>query len=286
MSLFASELSKLAHNAFLAQRVSVNSLSAICEVANVDISDVTRSLGMNERIGSQYLQPSRGFGGSCLTKDTASLVYLARSLGLHEIAEYWRQVLRLNDLQKARFATRIASQFGGQFRAKEKIAVLGFAYKAETRDPRGTPVADIVLQLLKYGASVALYDPNVTQRQMEIELFPLATHTQGTNTGPAPSYCSSLYAACDAAHCIVVMNNCPEFNLDMKSAARTRDVEETGSPATNRHLDSSVDWSRVATSMEGAPKYLFDGVNTIDEGRFRSLGFRVLAVGRGTVVNV
>ena len=96
-SLWSSELSKLAANAMLAQRISnINSLSAICEVTGADVEEVARACGMDNRIGSKFLKVSVGFGGSCFRKDISNLVYLAESLHLSEVADYWRQVFFFN----------------------------------------------------------------------------------------------------------------------------------------------------------------------------------------------
>lgn len=92
-SLWSSELSKLATNALQAQRISsINSLSAICEATGADIDEVSQACGMDDKIGSKFLKASVGFGGSCFRKDINNLVYLAESLHLPEVADYWRQV--------------------------------------------------------------------------------------------------------------------------------------------------------------------------------------------------
>ena len=94
-NLWSSELSKLVANAFLAQRVSsINSISALCEATDADVSEVARAIGSDPRIGSKFLQASVGFGGSCFQKDILNLVYLCESFGLEEVAEYWNQVWR------------------------------------------------------------------------------------------------------------------------------------------------------------------------------------------------
>ena len=93
-SLWSSELSKLAANAMLAQRISsINALSAICEATGADVDEVAHACGMDQRIGPKFLKASVGFGGSCFRKDVSNLVYLSESLHLYEVADYWRQVL-------------------------------------------------------------------------------------------------------------------------------------------------------------------------------------------------
>lgn len=90
---WSSELSKLAANAFLAQRISsINAISAVCEATGADVSEVAHAVGYDTRIGSKYLQASVGFGGSCFQKDVLNLVYLSECLNLSEVASYWYQV--------------------------------------------------------------------------------------------------------------------------------------------------------------------------------------------------
>ena len=107
-NVWSSELSKLVSNALLAQRISsVNAFSALCEATGADIDEVTFAAGTDSRIGSKFLKASVGFGGSCFQKDILNLVYLCRHYGLHEVADYWQQVVQINDWQKARFVQRM-----------------------------------------------------------------------------------------------------------------------------------------------------------------------------------
>lgn len=275
MSLFSSELAKLAHNAFLAQRVSsINALSAICEARGGDIADVSRGLGMNARIGSKYLQASFGFGGSCLVKDTASLAYLAHTLDLTEASDYWKHVLLLNEYQKARFAERIATRLGGGPLHQERIAVLGFAYKKETRDTRGTPARDVVLQLLKSGASVALYDPYASVAQIEKELGsqpldPLVSAAIQKKLTVSPS----AYDACHNARAVVVLNDIPEF--DSRNAPSLNGANEV---STKQSVESVV-WEQIAENMR-EPRHVFDGKGFLDSRILEQQGFIVEVIGR------
>ena len=107
-NVWSSELSKLTANAFLAQRVSsINAISELCEVTGADVNEVAKAIGMDSRIGSKFLKASVGFGGSCFQKDILNLVYIAKSYGLNEVADYWEQVIIFNDHQKKRFAEKI-----------------------------------------------------------------------------------------------------------------------------------------------------------------------------------
>ncbi len=133
-NLWSSELSKLTANAFLAQRVSsINSISALCEKTGANVDEVSKAIGMDSRIGSKFLKASVGFGGSCFQKDILNLVYIARSYGLTEVAEYWDQVILMNDYQKQRFADNIIQTLYNTVSGK-KIAFLGWAFKKDTND--------------------------------------------------------------------------------------------------------------------------------------------------------
>tara|TARA_Y100000385_G_scaffold296_1_gene345 strand:- start:7790 stop:9172 length:1383 start_codon:yes stop_codon:yes gene_type:complete len=162
-NVWSSELSKLASNAMLAQRISsVNSLSALCEKTGADIDELSKAIGMDHRIGSKFLKASVGFGGSCFQKDILNLVYLCRHYGLEKVAEYWHQVIKINDYQKNRFAQKIIDHFGGDLTGK-KITILGWAFKANTNDSRESPAIYVAEKLYKAGATLEIYDPMVTK---------------------------------------------------------------------------------------------------------------------------
>jgi len=135
-NLWSSELSKLVANAFLAQRISsINSISALCETTGADVSEVANAIGLDSRIGSKFLQASVGFGGSCFQKDILNLVYLCESFGLKEVADYWNQVVAMNDWQKKRFANKMIEKMFNTVSGK-RIALFGFAFKKNTGDVR------------------------------------------------------------------------------------------------------------------------------------------------------
>ena len=151
-NLWSSELSKLTANAFLAQRVSsINSISAICEATGANIKEVSRAVGMDKRIGNQFLNPGPGFGGSCFKKDILNLVYLARYYGLNEVADFWEKVINLNNWQQNRIYKVIVEKLFGNVNGK-KIAFLGFAFKANTNDTRESSAINIGNYLLREGA--------------------------------------------------------------------------------------------------------------------------------------
>jgi UDPglucose 6-dehydrogenase len=160
-NIWSSELAKLASNAMLAQRISsINSLSALCEKTGANIDELSKAIGMDHRIGPHFLKASVGFGGSCFHKDILNLVYLCKFYGLHEVAEYWHQVVKINDYQKDRFAQKIIDYFGGDINDK-RIAILGWAFKANTNDSRESAAIYVSEKLYKAGANLEIYDPMV-----------------------------------------------------------------------------------------------------------------------------
>ena len=162
-NVWSSELAKLASNAMLAQRISsINSLSALCEKTGANIEELSKAIGMDHRIGPHFLKASVGFGGSCFQKDLLNLVYLCQHYGLDEVAEYWHQVVKINDYQKNRFAQKIIDHFDGDLVGK-KIAVLGWAFKANTNDSRESPAIYVAEKLLGAGALLKIYDPMVAK---------------------------------------------------------------------------------------------------------------------------
>ena len=170
-NIWSSELAKLASNAMLAQRISsINSLSALCEKTGADVDELSKAIGMDHRIGPHFLKASVGFGGSCFQKDILNLVYLCKYYGLDEVAEYWHQVVKINDYQKNRFAQKIIDHFGGDLTGKT-IAILGWAFKANTNDSRESPSIYITNRLLKKGGTIHVYDPFVRKEVIQKDLI-------------------------------------------------------------------------------------------------------------------
>ena len=162
-NVWSSELAKLASNAMLAQRISsINSLSALCEKTGADIEELSKAIGMDHRIGPHFLKSSVGFGGSCFQKDILNLIYLCKYYALDEVAEFWHQVVKINDYQKERFAQKIINHFGGDLTGKT-IAILGWAFKANTNDSRESAAIYVAKKLYLAGASLQIYDPMVSK---------------------------------------------------------------------------------------------------------------------------
>ena len=169
-NVWSSELSKLASNAMLAQRISsINSLSALCEKTGANIDELSEAIGMDHRIGPKFLKASVGFGGSCFQKDILNLVYLCKYYGLNKVADYWHQVVKINDYQKERFAQKVIDHFNGDLTGK-KIAILGWAFKANTNDSRESASIKVSEILYKSNASIIIYDPMVKKTTIENDI--------------------------------------------------------------------------------------------------------------------
>ena len=169
-NVWSSELSKLASNAMLAQRISsINSLSALCEKTGASISELSKAIGADKRIGNKFLNSSVGFGGSCFQKDILNLVYLCRVYGLEEVAEFWHQVVKINDFQKKRFTKRVLDAFDNKI-SGISISVLGWAYKKNTNDSRESASIYISSDLLEKGALLSIYDPMVKKERIMMDL--------------------------------------------------------------------------------------------------------------------
>jgi UDPglucose 6-dehydrogenase len=169
-NVWSSELSKLTANAFLAQRISsINAMSAICEATEANVEEVANAIGTDSRIGPKFLKASVGFGGSCFQKDILNLVYLCRFFNLPEVADYWEQVIKLNNYQKLRFARKIITSLFNTVSGK-KIALLGWAFKKDTNDSRESAAIYVADHLIEDGADIHVYDPKVSASKIKADL--------------------------------------------------------------------------------------------------------------------
>ena len=242
-NLWSSELTKLVSNALLAQRVSsVNSISALCEKTEANINEVTAAAGRDSRIGAKFLKASIGFGGSCFKKDILNLVYLCGYYGLPEVAEYWEQVVRMNDYQARRFVgNMLAAMFNTV--ADKKIAILGFAFKANTGDTRESPAIAVCCQLLEEHARLRIHDPKALgNARLDLE------DAEGDI-----SYCEDPYDAVKGAHAIALLTEWDSFR--------------------------KLDFRRIYDLME-KPAFLFDGRNLLDHRKLYEIGFNVYPIGQ------
>jgi UDPglucose 6-dehydrogenase len=196
-NLWSSELSKLTANAFLAQRISsINSIAALCEATEADVEEVARAIGTDSRIGSKFLKAGPGFGGSCFQKDILNLVYLCRHFGLPQVADYWESVVALNTWQQHRIAALVVQKLFGTVTGK-RIAILGFAFKADTNDTRESPAIRVCRDLLEEGAILAIHDPKVDPAQIALDL--------GQPVGESWLHCDAVADAVSGADAAVVL---------------------------------------------------------------------------------
>lgn len=258
--LWSSELSKLAANALLAQRISsINSLSAICEATGADVDEVAHACGLDARIGPKFLKASVGFGGSCFQKDILNLVYLSESLGLSEVADYWHQVIKMNEYSKSRFARKVVSTLFNTITMK-KIAVLGFAFKKDTGDTRESAAITLCKYFRQERALISIYDPKVTTNQIVLDLTEPGVVDDAENVKQQVKIAASMKEACHDAEAVIICTEWDEF----------RDA-------------TAHDWDQIYKSMK-KPAFLFDGRGIVDAKVLRSVGFKVHAVGKGPVI--
>ncbi|XP_027100440.1 UDP-glucose 6-dehydrogenase 5-like [Coffea eugenioides] len=260
-NLWSAELSKLAANAFLAQRISsVNAMSALCEATGADVSQVSHAVGKDTRIGPKFLNASVGFGGSCFQKDILNLVYICECNGLPEVANYWKHVIKINDYQKARFVNRIVSSMFNTVSGK-KIGILGFAFKKDTGDTRETPAIDVCRGLLVDKAQLSIYDPQVSQDQIQKDLtmvkfdweHPVLLKPASPTALKQVSFAWDAYEASKDAHGICFLTEWDEFK--------------------------TLDFQKIYDNMQ-KPAFVFDGRNVVNPDKLRQIGFIVYSIGK------
>jgi UDPglucose 6-dehydrogenase len=162
-----------------------------------DIEEVAKVVGTDKRVGPYFLKASVGFGGSCFGKDLLGLIYLCESFHLTEAAEYWRQVLKMNEHQKLRFAKLIVRRMFDNVKGKA-ICIYGLAFKKDTNDTRDSAAIDVCKFLTGEGAKLYIYDPRVSPLVVN-SLFPEAVVVD------------SAYKAAFDCHAIVVLTEWEEF---------------------------------------------------------------------------
>ena len=248
-NLWSSELSKLVANAFLAQRISsINSISALCEVTEADISEVAGAVGRDSRIGSKFLEAGVGFGGSCFRKDLLNLVYLCEYYKLDDVAKFWSSVVEINDNQMERFVNCILKTM---FRTlvDKKITIFGFAFKPDTGDTRDSPAIYICKRLLEEKARLSITDPHAISNA-EKDL----TGIDGT-----AEFVENPYEAAKGAHCLALITGWSEY--------------------------LSLDYQKIFDSML-KPAFIFDGRNHLDHQKLFEIGFNVYPIGRPPLTRI
>ena len=262
-NLWSSELSKLTANAFLAQRVSsINAISALCEATGADVDEVANAIGTDSRIGPKFLKASVGFGGSCFQKDILNLVYLCEHFGLPAVAEYWEQVVKMNDHQKQRFSRRIVKTMFNTVSDK-KIAIWGFAFKKDTNDTRESAAIYVCKDLLEERARLSIYDPKVDPKQVYSDLEyafggpdRILTDSQKSLIQNNVEIVDSAETAAVSAHAIAVMTEWDQFK--------------------------AVDYGAIHGLMK-KPAFLYDGRNILDHAEMRRIGFRFHGIGKANL---
>ena len=243
-NVWSSELSKLTANAFLAQRVSsINAISALCEATEADVGEVAHAIGTDSRIGPKFLKASIGFGGSCFKKDILNLVYLCESYGLQAPADYWRQVVALNEYQETRFVKKMLREMFNTIAGK-RVAVLGFAFKADTGDTRESPAIRVCRELAAEHAKVVVSDPKAIENA-KLELTDLLDQID---------FEEDPYAAAEGAHAIALLTEWKEYK--------------------------DLDYQKIYDSM-AKPAFIFDGRNMLDHNALFEIGFEVYSIGKG-----
>ncbi len=245
-NLWSSELAKLASNAMLAQRISsINSLSALCEKTGANIDELSKAIGMDNRIGSKFLKTSVGFGGSCFKKDILNLVYLCKYYSLNEVAEYWHQVVKINNYQKTRFVTRIIDKSLGTIENK-KITILGWAFKKDTNDSRDSAAIDVAHKLISKGAKVFIYDPKVTKKQIINDLSKKSIYENFL-------VCKDPLDAIKDSFGITIVTEWDQFK--------------------------SLPWDKYINFVK-QPANIFDGRNILDKEVLENLGYNFYSIGK------
>jgi UDPglucose 6-dehydrogenase len=251
-NLWSSELSKLVANAFLAQRISsINSISALCEATGADVDEVARAIGMDSRIGPKFLKASVGFGGSCFQKDILNLVYLCDSFNLPQVAEYWRQVVHLNDWQKSRFVEKIVRTLYNTVNGK-RIGILGFAFKKDTNDTRESAAIQVCRDLLHERAHLAIYDPQVGEKSIHQDLIDAGVSPDLIATNV--EICPTPYAAVTGAHAFATLTEWDEFR--------------------------TLDLAKIYDLML-KPAFVFDGRAILPTDKLVAHGFDSFVIGKG-----
>ena len=254
-NLWSSELSKLTANAFLAQRISsINSIAAFCEASGADVREVARAIGTDSRIGPKFLNAGPGFGGSCFQKDILNLVYLCRHFGLPEVADYWESVVALNTWQQHRIARLVVQKLFGTVTGK-RLAILGFAFKADTNDTRESPAIRICRDLLEEGAQLAIHDPKVTAQQIARDLQQEASPQPDALSGTGSwAEAGSVEDAVTGADAVLVLTEWQHYR--------------------------DLNWQALAARMR-KPAWLFDARAVTDPEQVRAAGLTLWRVGDG-----
>ena len=251
-NLWSSELSKLVANAFLAQRISsINSISALCEATGADIREVSKAVGLDQRIGRKFLNAGPGFGGSCFKKDILNLVYLCNFFGLTAVADFWEQVISINNWQQKRIYELIVNKLFGNIYGK-KIVLLGFSFKANTNDTRESPAIQMAKYFLDEGANLTVHDPRVSKEQVSKELKDYKKKKE--DIARYWEFELDVYKAVENSDGIIILTEWEEYKR--------------------------LNWNRIAKLVR-IPGWVFDTRNITDGNQIKETGLNFWSVGEG-----
>ena len=214
------------------------------------MSEVSRAIGMDSRIGPKFLKASVGFGGSCFQKDILNLVYIAKTYGLTEVADYWEQVIIMNDYQKRRFADNIVSTLYNTVSGK-KISFVGWAFKKDTNDTRESAAIYVADALMNEEAEITVYDPKVSKERIYEDLDYLGTRSPEDNRRLL-KVVNDPYDACRDAHAVAILTEWDEFK--------------------------EYDWEKIYDAVV-KPAFVFDGRKILDHNTMSKIGFHYSAIG-------
>ncbi len=215
----------------------------MCEATEANVNEVSHAIGTDSRIGAKFLKASIGFGGSCFKKDILNLVYLCESYGLQVPADYWRQVVLMNEYQETRFVKNMLRNMFNTIAGK-RLAVFGFAFKADTGDTRESPAIRVCRELAAERAKIVVTDPKAIENA-KIEMPELIDQIE---------FEEDPYKAAKGAHAIALLTEWPEYK--------------------------TLDYQRIYDSMS-KPAFVFDGRNHLDHDALFEIGFEVYSIGKG-----
>jgi UDPglucose 6-dehydrogenase len=245
----SAEMIKLASNAFLATKISfINEIANVCEEVGADVGEVSRGMGLDERIGPSFLRAGIGYGGSCFPKDVSALKMLAGNTGYH--FQLLNAVIEVNELQKRRVIGKLQGRLGSL--VGKRVALLGLAFKPDTDDMREASSLVLAARLQGEGADVVAFDPVAFD---PVAFDPVADE-RAAGLLPGVEMCDSALAALDGADAAVLVTEWPEF--------------------------AELDWGEAAGRM--ARPLIVDGRNFLDAEALRAAGFEYEGIGVPTAV--
>merc|ERR1712028_74588 len=259
-NVWSAELAKLIANAMLAQRVSsINTVAQLCEETGADVGEVARIVGLDSRIGPKFLNPSIGFGGSCFQKDILNLIYICECKGLMEVAEYWHQVIKINDLQRTRFSKKVIESMFNTISGK-KIAMFGFAFKKDTGDTRETSSMYVARELLQEQCLLTIQDEQVTESLIREDVGQVCSDLDiKPDLDKLLTTCECPYEAAADAHAVLICTEWDQYK--------------------------TLDYQRIFDSMK-RPAYIFDGRRMINAEELQAIGFKTYVIGQPDLVRL